>query len=1598
MEAEEAQHGASPPISAIEEFSIIPEAPMRSSQVSALGLEAQEDEDPSYKWREEHRLSATQQSELKDVCDYAIEMMPSFPKDGSADVEPNQESLVAEACDTLEHWEAVPQSLAGRQARTLAPPELWACPIQSEHLDMAPFSSDLGSEEEEVEFWPGLTSLTLGSGQAEEEEETSSDNSGQTRYYSPCEEHPAETNQNEGSESGTIRQGEELPSEELQESQGLLHPQEVQVLEEQGQQEAGFRGEGTLREDVCADGLLGEEQMIEQVNGEKGEQKQKQEQVQEDVMLGRRGERTRLTGEPEGLNDGEGEQEDMERTAQVQGGPEQGEERKRELRVPEGNRVDSQDEKSQSYVGKSEEVTGKQEDHGLKEKGVPVGGQEEKEPGSWDGGRLGAGGGARSREEENEHDGPSMPALVAPEDSPHRDLFPGASYLATQIPGTQTESRAEELSPTALSPSLEPIRCSHQPISLLGSFSTEESPDKEIAQNSRQEESRLRKGTVSSQGTEVVFASASVTPPRTPDSAPPSSAEASPITPASVSARPPVAFPRRETSCAARAPETASAPLSMDDSAPWGTSEMCPAALHGFPSAGASPPRPPANSTGTIQHLQSDSFPGSHRTEQTPDLVGMLLSCSHSELPQRPPKPAIYSSVTPRRDRRSGRDCSTISESPTALSTLKQDSQESISNLERPSSPPSMQPWVSPHNPAFATESPAYGSSPSFVSMEDVRIHEPLPPPPPERRDTHPFVVERDGHPRVVVPTLKQHSHPPPLALGSGPHAPHKGPLPQASDPTVARQHRALPSTPDSSHHAQATPRWRYNKPLPPTPDLPQPHLSPISAPGISRIYRPLPPLPIIDPPTEPPPLPPKSRGRSRSTRGGHMNSGGHAKTRPACQDWTVPIPASAGRTSWPPATGRSTESFTSTSRSKSEVSPGMAFSNMTNFLSPSSPTTPWTPELQGPIPKDEAGVSEHPEAPAREPLRRTTPQQGASGPGRSPVGQARQPEKPSHLHLEKASSWPHRRDSGRPPGDSSGQAVAPSEGANKHKGWSRQGLRRPSILPEGSSDSRGPAMEKYLGPSDPVVFREKKTKEVMGGFSRRCSKLINSSQLLYQEYSDVVLNKEIQSQQRLESLSETSGPSSPRQPRKALVSSESYLQRLSMASSGSLWQEIPVVRNSTVLLSMTHEDQKLQEVKFELIVSEASYLRSLNIAVDHFQLSTSLRATLSNQEHQWLFSRLQDVRDVSATFLSDLEENFENNIFSFQVCDVVLNHAPDFRRVYLPYVTNQTYQERTFQSLMNSNSNFREVLEKLESDPVCQRLSLKSFLILPFQRITRLKLLLQNILKRTQPGSSEEAEATKAHHALEQLIWDCNNNVQSMRRTEELIYLSQKIEFECKIFPLISQSRWLVKSGELTALEFSASPGLRRKLNTRPVHLHLFNDCLLLSRPREGSRFLVFDHAPFSSIRGEKCEMKLHGPHKNLFRLFLRQNTQGAQAEFLFRTETQSEKLRWISALAMPREELDLLECYDSPQVQCLRAYKPRENDELALEKADVVMVTQHSSDGWLEGVRLSDGERGWFPVQQVEFISNPEVRARNLKEAHRVKTAKLQLVKQQA
>lgn len=50
----------------------------------------------------------------------------------------------------------------------------------------------------------------------------------------------------------------------------------------------------------------------------------------------------------------------------------------------------------------------------------------------------------------------------------------------------------------------------------------------------------------------------------------------------------------------------------------------------------------------------------------------------------------------------------------------------------------------------------------------------------------------------------------------------------------------------------------------------------------------------------------------------------------------------------------------------------------------------------------------------------------------------------------------------------------------------------------------------------------------------------------------------------------------------------------------------------------------------FELIGSEASYLRSLGVAVDHFYASKALKRALSQMEHHVLFSNIRRVKAAS--------------------------------------------------------------------------------------------------------------------------------------------------------------------------------------------------------------------------------------------------------------------------------------------------------------------------------------------------------------------------------
>jgi len=69
----------------------------------------------------------------------------------------------------------------------------------------------------------------------------------------------------------------------------------------------------------------------------------------------------------------------------------------------------------------------------------------------------------------------------------------------------------------------------------------------------------------------------------------------------------------------------------------------------------------------------------------------------------------------------------------------------------------------------------------------------------------------------------------------------------------------------------------------------------------------------------------------------------------------------------------------------------------------------------------------------------------------------------------------------------------------------------------------------------------------------------------------------------------------------------------------------------------------------------------------------------------------------------------------------------------------------------------FSEVLLQLESNPICQSLTLQSFLVLPLQRITRLPLLIDAVLTRLDQTDDEYTTCQLALATLQKVSAACS-------------------------------------------------------------------------------------------------------------------------------------------------------------------------------------------------------------------------------------------------
>nr|XP_056721218.1 rho guanine nucleotide exchange factor 16 [Euleptes europaea] len=448
-------------------------------------------------------------------------------------------------------------------------------------------------------------------------------------------------------------------------------------------------------------------------------------------------------------------------------------------------------------------------------------------------------------------------------------------------------------------------------------------------------------------------------------------------------------------------------------------------------------------------------------------------------------------------------------------------------------------------------------------------------------------------------------------------------------------------------------------------------------------------------------------------------------------------------------------------------------------------------------------------------------------------------------------------------------------------------------------------------------------------------------------------------------------------------------------------WSQLPEVQEAGILELISPEERKRQEAIFEIITSEFSYMRSLDILVTHFLKSEELKETMTQTEHHHLFSNIGDILAASKSFFEDLEKRHQEHLLIKDISDILEDRATNHFNPYVIYCSNEVYQQRTLQKLLASNPAFRDTLKQIERKPECGSLPLISFLILPMQRVTRLPLLMDTVCQKTRTRSPAYEAATRALKAISRLVKMCNEGAHTMERTEQMYTLQKQLEFgKIKNFPLISASRWLLKRGEL-ALPLAEEGGIFRKGSGRGnCYLFVFNDVLIITKKKSEESYAVLNYAMLDQISVEKIENPDDPSSPSgkpgssgvlrsgyLFRVIMNKDSEGKREVIVLAAESLSDRARWITAL-MHREEKEKVTADkgDLKQVEITRAYMAKQTDEISLQQADVVLVLLRE-DGWYLGERLRDGERGWFPQACAQEITNRSAVQRNVQRMERLR-----------
>ncbi|XP_011194761.2 myosin-M heavy chain [Zeugodacus cucurbitae] len=215
-----------------------------------------------------------------------------------------------------------------------------------------------------------------------------------------------------------------------------------------------------------------------------------------------------------------------------------------------------------------------------------------------------------------------------------------------------------------------------------------------------------------------------------------------------------------------------------------------------------------------------------------------------------------------------------------------------------------------------------------------------------------------------------------------------------------------------------------------------------------------------------------------------------------------------------------------------------------------------------------------------------------------------------------------------------------------------------------------------------------------------------------------------------------------------------------------------------------------------EIIASEKSYLRQLEILMYYFVNPIKLKKILDVHSHSLLFGQIEMIYNLNGELLRELDDNKDN------VAQAFIKMAP-FLKVYSVYAFGFRNAMLMLQEIENKNTEFRKFMVQTETRPEVQ-LTLNSLMIVPIQRLPRYKLLLEQVLLYTSPSEIDFKLLKDSVTQITSIVSHVNSCVEEQEVTLMLLNLQNSLSNRSP--NIVKPSRKIVKEGRLFKISRNGS------------------------------------------------------------------------------------------------------------------------------------------------------------------------------------------------